>query len=334
MVTRARPLGWSREFSSEVTHPGGHPLTYVIVSRDDCMPPDTTTSLSEAVSRIEPGSSVAIGLALEHAVPFAAGHELLRQGTGKLTLIGPISDMLFDQLVGGGAVSRIRAAWVGNVSAGTGYRFREALENGQVTIEDHSNFSIALALQAGAMGVPYLPTRSLLGSDILEESDLFREECDPFTGKQVVLVPPVEPDWTVVHAQRASPRGDVHLWGNTGIVEPAVNAAENVLVTVEEVVEPAVIRSDPSRTMITHDQVTAIVECPYGAHPSPLTGHYNRDHDIYLEYHDHTRTQKGFDDWAEEWIFGIANRKGYLDRIPGNIDITDQVAAAEVSYGQ
>ncbi|MCL7418794.1 MAG: hypothetical protein M8354_13295, partial [Halalkalicoccus sp.] len=168
-----------------------------------------------AVSRIEPGSSIATGLALEHAIPFAAGHELLRQGIDDLTLIGPISDLLFDQLVGGGAVSQVRAAWVGNVSAGTGYRFREAVESGEIGIEDHSNFSIALALQAGAMGVPYLPTRSLLGSDVFDRSDLFREDTDPFSGEQIALVPAIEPDWAIVHAQRASPDGDVHLWGNT-----------------------------------------------------------------------------------------------------------------------
>ncbi|MFC7009701.1 CoA transferase subunit A [Halalkalicoccus salilacus] len=125
------------------------------------MTADSRITLEEAISEIKPGSSVAAGLALEHAIPFAAGHELLRQRIGDLTLIGPISDLLFDQLIGGGLVSRIRAAWVGNVSAGTGYRFREAIEDQEVEIEDHSNFSIALALKAGAMGLPYLPTRSL-----------------------------------------------------------------------------------------------------------------------------------------------------------------------------
>ncbi len=291
-------------------------------------------TLREAVSRIEPGSSIAAGLALEHAIPFAAGHELLRQGIDDLTMIGPISDLLFDQLVGGGAVSKIRAAWVGNVSAGTGYRFREAVEEGRIAVENHSNFSIALALQAGAMGVPYLPTRSLLGSDIFEESDLFRDAEDPFTGERIALVPAISPDWTLVHAQRASPEGDVHLWGNTGIVDPAVGAAENVLVTAEEIVEPDVIQSDPSRVAITREQVTAVVECPMGAHPSPLAGHYNRDNEHYLAYHRRTNTGEEFDDWADEWIYDISDRAEYANRIDAALDITDPTVAAEVRYGQ
>ena len=294
----------------------------------------TEPSLEEAISHMDSGSSIATGLALEHAIPFAAGHELLRQGIDDLTLFGPISDLLFDQLVGGGAVSNIRAAWVGNVSAGTGYRFREAVEENGIEVENHSNFSIALALQAGAMGVPYLPTRSLLGSDIFEESDLFIEEHDPFSDERIALVPAITPDWAIVHTQRASPDGDVHLWGNTGIVEPAIGAAENVLVTVEEIVEPEVITSDPSRVAITREQVTAVVECPTGAHPSPLAGYYNRDNEYYLEYHQQTKTQEDFNAWADEWVYGVSDRAEYSEQVDADLEITEPTVAAEVQYGQ
>lgn len=295
---------------------------------------ESSPTLQEAVSAIEPGSSVAAGLALEHAIPFAAGHELLRQEVDDLTLIGPISDLLFDQLVGGGAVSRIRAAWVGNVSAGTGYRFREAVESDRITVENHSNFSVALALEAAALGVPYLPTRSLLGSDIFEESDLFERAEDPFTGDDVALIPAIEPDWAIVHAQRASPEGDVHLWGNTGIVESAVGAAENVLVTAEEVVDPDTIQSDPSRVAITREQVASVVECPFGAHPSPVAGHYNRDNEYYLDYHRQTKTQDAYDEWAEKWVYGVENRAEYAELVDADLSITDPTVAAEVQYGQ
>jgi len=298
------------------------------------MTADPPATLEEAVSAIPSGSTVAAGLALEHAIPFAVGHELIRQGTDDLTLVGPISDLLFDQLVGAGAVSRIRAAWVGNVSAGTGYRFREAVESDAIAVENHSNFSIALALKAGALGVPYLPTRSLLGSDVFAESDLFRRGEDPFSGDEVAQVPAIEPDWTVVHAQRASPEGDVHLWGNTGIVDPAVGAAENVLVTAEEVVDGDTIKSDPSRTAITREQVSAVVECPYGAHPSPVAGHYNRDDEYYLDYHDRTDTQAAFDEWADEWVYGVEDREEYVEKVDADLSITEPTVAAEVRYGQ
>ncbi|MDJ1433290.1 CoA-transferase [Halostagnicola sp. A-GB9-2] len=291
-------------------------------------------TIEQAVSRIDSGSSIAAGLALEHSIPFAAGHELLRQGTDDLTMIGPISDLLFDQLIGGGAVSRVRAAWAGNVSAGTGYRFREAVENGTVDVEDHSNFSIALALKAGAMGVPYLPTKSLIGSDIFERSDLFLEESDPFGGDQLALVPAIEPDWTIVHAQRASPAGDAHLWGNMGITDPAVGAAENVLVTAEEIVDPDVIKSDPSRVGITRDKVTAVAECPFGAHPSPVAGYYNRDNEYYLEYSTQTKTQSAYDEWADEWVYGVSDREEYESLVERELGITEPTIAAEVQYGQ
>jgi glutaconate CoA-transferase subunit A len=298
------------------------------------MPRDKRVGMAEAASAIEPGDSVALGLALEHAIPFAAGHELIRQGTDDLTLVGPISDALFDQLVGAGLVSRIRAAWVGNVSAGTGYNFRRAVESGALDVEDHSNFSIALALRAGALGVPYLPTRSLLGSDVFAESDLFREAEDPFSGDRLALVPAVEPDWAVVHVQRASPHGDAHFWGNTGITHEAVGAADRVILTAEEVVAADVIRSDPSRTSITRESVAAVVECHFGAHPSPVAGRYNRDHDHFLDYHRRTAEPEGFDEWAAEWVHGVADRAGYAAKVEGDLSIEEPSVAAEVEYGQ
>lgn len=291
-------------------------------------------SMAAAVSEIDSGDSIAMGLALEHAIPFAVGHELIRQEVDDLTLIGPISDLLFDQLIGAGSVATVKAAWVGNVSAGTGYRFRSAVESGDLTVEDHSNFSIALALQAAAMGVPYLPTRSLLGSDIFEQHPRMRRDRDPFSNEPIALVPAEHPDWAVVHAQRACPAGDAHTWGNLGITLPAVGAAENVLLTVEEIVDEQVIRSDPSRVSITRDQVDAVVESPYGAHPSPLAGYYNRDNEYYLSYRDRSGTAEDFDDWANEWVYGVDDREAYRELITADLSITERSIAAEVEYGQ
>jgi glutaconate CoA-transferase subunit A len=298
---------------------------------------DKTASMAEAIGRIEPGSSVAAGLALEHAIPFAAGHELVRQGTDDLTLIGPISDVLFDQLVGAGLVSRIRAAWVGNVSAGSGYNYRRAVEDGEIEVENYSNFSIALALEAAAMGVPSLPTRSLLGSDIAREPQ-FRITEDPFEGERVVQVPAISPDWALVHVQRAAPTGDAHLWGNTGVTYEGVRAADRVVVTTEEIVDLDVITSDPSRTRITREQVDAVVEAPFGAHPSPLAGRYHRDNDFFLAYAEATRDPGGFREWADEWIHGVDGRTeyetAYRERIGRDLAVRDPTTAAEVTYGQ
>lgn len=297
------------------------------------MPADKTTSMAEAISRIDPGSTVAAGLALEHAIPFAAGHELARQGIDDLTLVGPISDVLFDQLVGAGVVSRVRAAWAGNVSAGSGYNFRRAVEAGDLSVENHSNFSVALALQAAALGVPYLPTRSLLGSDIAEEPQ-FRVTEDPFEGQRIVQVPAIAPDWAFVHVQRAAPTGDAHLWGNTGVTYQAVRAADHVLVTTEEVVDLDVIKSDPSRTRITREQVDAVVEAPFGAHPSPVAGRYNRDNEYFLAYADATRDADGFDAWADEWVYGVDSREEYREKVERDLSVQEPTTAAEVTYGK
>jgi len=294
-----------------------------------------TTDLADAVSHVDDGSTIAAGLALEHAIPFAAGHELARQGTEDLTLVGPISDMLFDQLVGCGLVSEIRAAWVGNVSAGSGYNFRRAVEGGEIDVENHSNFSVALALEAAAMGVPYLPTRSLLGSDIAAEPH-FRITEDPFEGETVVQVPAISPDWAVVHVQRAAPTGDAHFWGNAGITMEAVRAADHVLLTAEEIVDLDVIKSDPNRVEITREQVDHVVEVPFGAHPAPVTGHYNRDNEVYVEYAEQTRDPEGFEAWAEEWIYGVDDREEYREQVDGadELAVTEPTTAAEVTYGK
>jgi glutaconate CoA-transferase subunit A len=298
------------------------------------MPTEKVVSMADAIRQIESDSSVALGLALEHAIPFAAGHEIIRQEVSDLTLIGPISDLLFDQLIGAECIDRVRAAWVGNVSAGSGYCFRRAVEDDRLDVENHSNFSIALALKAGAMGVPYLPTRSLLGSAILAESDFLIESDDPFTGDPLVLVPAITPDWTIVHVQRADPYGDAHFWGNTGVTPQAVDAADNVLITAEEIVDPEVIKSDPSRVSITRDQVTAVVECPHGAHPSPLAGRYNRDNEYYLNYARQTETPAAFHEWVTDWVHGVETREEYYANIDRDLSINEPATAAEVAYGQ
>ncbi|WP_245902808.1 CoA transferase subunit A [Salinigranum rubrum] len=297
------------------------------------MPADKTTSMAEAIGRIDRGSTVAAGLALEHAIPSAAGHELIRQGVEDLTLVGPISDVLFDQFVAADLVSQVRAAWVGNVSAGSGYNYRRAVEGGEIDVENHSNFSIALSLHAAELGVPYLPTRSLLGSDIAAEPHL-RVTEDPFEGERVVQVPAIAPDWTFVHVQRASPAGDAHLWGNTGVTYEGVRAADRVVVTAEEVVDESVITSDPSRTRITREQVDAVVEVPFGAHPSPLAGRYHRDNDFYLEYAESTRDPDDAAAWLDEWVYGVDDRAAYMEKIDRDLSVEEPTVAAEVTYGQ
>ncbi|MCU1301800.1 MAG: 3-oxoadipate CoA-transferase, partial [Candidatus Sulfotelmatobacter sp.] len=231
-------------------------------------------SMQEAITEIIPdGSSVAVGLQLEQMIPFAAGHEIIRQKKCGLTLIGPISDILFDQLIAAGCAEKIIAAWVGNVMMGSAYNFRRAVEEDGMKIFNMTNFTIALALQAGAMGVPFLPTRTALGSDLTKGNHFFYQVISPFEPKETLwAVRALVPDVAIVHVQRADCEGNAHCWGNFGVMIEAVRAAKRVIIVAEEIVDPEVIASDPNRTVIPGFLVNAVVECPYGAHPSPVQG--------------------------------------------------------------
>jgi glutaconate CoA-transferase subunit A len=298
-------------------------------------------TMREAIARYVPdGASVAMGLALEPLIPYAAGHEIIRQQRRGLTLIGPISDILFDMLIGAGCVDKITAAWVGNVSEGLGHCYRRAVEKGipqRITVEEHSNFTISLALLAASLGSPYIPTRSLLGSDIIRQNPTFRQERSPFTDEPLVLVPALRPDVTIIHVQRSDEDGNAHTWGSLGISKEAMLAAHDVILVAEEIVPREVIVSDPNRVLGPSFKVRAVVHEPWGAHPSPVQGYYNRDHQFFHEYHLRTRTAEGFQQWLDEWVLQIANRATYLAKLPEghiqNLAAQEHRIAAPIDYG-
>ncbi|HEX6262651.1 MAG TPA: CoA-transferase [Actinomycetota bacterium] len=297
-------------------------------------------SMRDAVSEhVSDGSSVVMGTCLESMIPFAAGHELIRQERRELTLIGPISDILFDQLIGAGCVARIRAAWVGNVSAGLGHNYRRAAERGTprpIEVEDHSNLSIALGLHAAALGLPFLPTRSLLGSDIAAGSDAFADLRDPWSEDRLLAVRAIRPDVAIVGAQRADENGNAHAWGNLGVTQDAVMAADRVILLAEEIVTGDVIRSDPGRVLVPGFRVSAIVHEPGACHPSPVQGCYRRDHAAFAEYHEATRDEEGFEAWLREWILEVPDRAAYLERLGPRWDALrdlHEARAAVTDYG-
>lgn len=298
-------------------------------------------TLSEAVSRfVSSGRSIALGTSLEGLIPFAAGQEIIRQGFRDLTLIGPISDMLFDQLIGGGCVSKIRAAWVGNVSTGIAYHLRRAVEQGipgPVEMENHSNFSIALGLHAGALDVPYLPARTLLGSDIIKGNPNFKISTCPFSGQTLLLVGAIRPDLAIIHVQRCDAFGNAHLWGNMGVSVEAAKASREVMVIAEEIVPSEVIRSDPNRTVIPGFIVSAVVEEPWGAHPSAVQGYYGHDDPVYVEYARETKTLEGSRRWFQKWVYGVKDRGEYLGLIPekqlDSLKVKQSAPAVMTEYG-
>jgi len=295
--------------------------------------------MHEAIAKFVPDrASVALGLQMEQMIPFAAGHEIIRQKKQGLTLIGPISDILFDQLIGAGCVEQVIAAWVGNVMMGSAYNFRRAVEQDGMKVFNMTNFTVALALQAGAMGVPFLPTKTALGSDTAKGNHFFYQIFSPFASKEPLwAVRALNPDVTIVHVQRADAEGNAHCWGNFGVMIDGVRAAKRVIVVAEEIVEPEVIASDPNRTVIPGFRVNAVVECPFGAHPSPVQGYYNRDNAFFREYHEQTKTKEGTGAWLDNWVYGVPNREAYLKQLGWtrveNLGVKQHAYAAQADFG-
>src|SRR6478672_1085938 len=273
-------------------------------------------TLHEAIERdVQDSMSIAMGCGLESLIPFAASYEIIRQNKKDLTLIGPISDMQFDQLIGAGSVKRIIASWVGNVAAGLGHNYRRAAETGiphPIEIEEHSNFTIGLGLQAGAMGVPFLPTRTIQGSDFAQCEQFKQVNC-PFTGEQLIAVRAIRPDVTILHVQRADAEGNAHVWGNFGVMREAAFAADKVILTCEELVDHDVILSDPNRNIIPSFVVSSVVHEPFGSYPSPTQGFARRDDNFYFEYHKATRSREGFEEWLRKWVLSVKDHRDFLD---------------------
>jgi glutaconate CoA-transferase subunit A len=315
--------------------------------------------MHEAISELVPdGASVALGLQMEQMIPFAAGHELIRQKKKDLTLIGPISDILFDQLIGAGCVEKVIAAWVGNVMMGSAYNFRRAVEDDGMKVINLTNFTVALALQAGAMGVPFLPTKTALGSDTVRDNEFFVEIESPFQAslagesstrpdsrgrlsprgpEKLHAVRALVPDVTVVHVQRADHEGNAHCWGNFGVMIEGVRAARRVIVVAEEIVEPEVIASDPNRTVIPGFLVNAVVECPYGAHPSPVQGYYKRDDAFFRQYHEQTKTKPDTAAWLDRWVYGVPDQRAYMNQLGAcrvdELGVKQHAYAAQTDFG-
>lgn len=297
--------------------------------------------MKDAISRYVPsGSMVLLGAQLEPMIPFAAGHEMIRQARRNLTLVGPISDILFDQMIGAGCVERVMAAWVGNVSEGAGYCFRRAVEQGtpqKIDVVDYSNFTLALALHAGALGVPFLPTYATLGSDLPKSNGNLREFASPVSEEKLIAVRALRPDVAIIHVQRADAQGNAHVWGSLGVAVDGARASRSVIVVAEEIVPPEVIASDPNRTLIPGFLVSALVHEPWGAQPSPVQGHYNRDHKYFAEYHEATRELSGFESWLQRHVLMVQDRKEYLKQLTAEriekLEVHEHAMAAAADFG-
>ncbi len=303
--------------------------------------PDKLLSLKDAVARsIHDGDSVVIGACLEPAIPFAATFEIIRQAKKDLNVIAPISDASSDMLIGAGCVAQVTGAWVGNVSGGLGHNYRRAVEKQNpraIRVNDYSNFSLGMALLAGAYAMPYVPVRSLLGSDILKSNPDLRLGVNPLSadGEPVVLVAPLRPDVAVLPVQRADRYGNSHFWGSTGVSQEAAMAADRVILLAEEIVEPAVIASDPNRVVYPGFRVSAVVHEPAAQHPSPMTGLWRRDNEFFNDYHARTREREGFLAWLKEWVLDVPDHAAYRAKLGARLErlrVKETRLAAPVNF--
>lgn len=288
---------------------------------------------------VQDADSVVLGAGLETAIPFCATYELIRQGKRRLNIVAPISDASTDMLIGAGCVAEITGAWVGNVSGGLGHNYRRAAEKGlpnPIKIHDHSNFSIGMALLAGAYGMPYAPLKSLLGSDILKSNPDFQIADNPFApGERVVLAKPLKPDVAILAVQRADEAGNSHYWGSSGVAQEAAFAAERVILIADEIVASGVIASDPSRPLFPGFRVSAVVHVEGGCHPAPLTGRWQRDSAFFNDYHARSREFEGFRAWLDEWVLGCADPAAYARKLGARreqLRIKGEALAAPVNF--
>ena len=266
-----------------------------------------------------------MGAALENAIPFAVTHELIRQGFQNLNMVAPISDISTDMLIGAGCVKTVTGAWVGNVSGGMGHNYRRAAEKGipnTITINDYSNFSIGMAFFAGAYGLPYIPVKSILGSDITKSNSSIKMATNPFSDEYepVALVPALKPDIAFLVVQRSDRFVNSQIWGSTGLTQEASIAAEKKIVLADEIVEPEVIASDPGRVLIPGFGVNAVCHVPAACHPSPLIGRWKRDNDFFHDYHKETRDPAGFEIWCDQWIRHLPDHEAYRTKLGDRLE--------------
>jgi glutaconate CoA-transferase subunit A len=265
-------------------------------------------SLATGVAELVNDGDVVALEGFTHLIPYAAGHELIRQGRRELTLLRMTPDLIYDQLIGMGCARKLVFSWGGNPGVGSLHRFRDAVEHGwpqPLELEEHSHAGMAAAYAAGAANLPFGVLRGYSGTDLAERTTVGWIDC-PFTGERLAAVRAIRPDLTIIHAQQADRAGNVQLWGISGVQKEAVLAAARSLVTVEEIVDELVPR--PHAVVLPAWTVTAVAVAPRGAHPSYAHGYYDRDNDFYVRWDAISRDRAGFAEWMQEHVLeaGVA----------------------------
>lgn len=266
---------------------------------------------------VRDGDTVAIE-GFTHLICFAAGHEIIRQRRRDLTLCRMTPDVVYDQMIGAGVAKKLVFSWLGNPGVGSLHAVRRRIERADpapLEIEEYSHFGMVCRYVAGASNLPFFPLRSYTHSDMPATNPNIVPIASPFGDETLYAVPPLHPDVAIVHAQRADARGDTQIWGLLGCQKEAAFAAERVIVVCEELVEEAVVRRDPNRTVIPGLIVDAVVVEPRACHPSYVQGYYDRDNRFYLDWDAIARDPASLEAWLAEWVYGLSSHAEYVEKL-------------------
>ncbi|MBI3240936.1 MAG: CoA transferase subunit A [Chloroflexi bacterium] len=273
------------------------------------------TSLSQAIAAHVHDGDTVYAAGFTHLIPFAAGHEIIRQGKKNLILARATPDIIYEQMVAAGCARKLIFSYSGNPGVGSLRIIRAEMEAGRLEYEEYSHFAMITRLTAGASGLPFLPMKSVGTDDLVKANSQYRTVIDPYGSGSLNTVPALNPDVAIIHAQRASAGGEAQIWGIIGEQKEAAFAAKRVIVTAEEIVDEAVIRADPNRTIIPGLIVSAVCHAPFCAHPSYAQGYYDRDNPFYLEWDKVSSDPESVKRWLDEWVFGVKDRDEYWAKL-------------------
>ncbi len=292
--------------------------------------------LEQAVSQLVQDGDTVYAAGFTHLIPFAAGHEIIRQKKRQLTLARATPDLIYDQMVAGGCARKVIFSYMGTPGVGSLRIVRAEIEAGQLEWEEYSHFGMISRLQAGATGLPFMPMNPTAAGDLERLNPNYRTVQDPYSGGVVVVVPALNPDVAIVHVQRADADGNAHIWGIIGEQKEAAFAAQRVILTTEEIVDEAVIRSDPNRTLIPGFIVDAVCLVPHCAHPSYTQGYYDRDNNFYLKWDEISSSRDATLNYLDEWVYGVKDRAEYWQKLGDEVHQRLKIGSrpsATVDYG-
>ncbi len=279
--------------------------------------PDKLVSMREAIQEnVKPGSELYLE-GFTHLISFAAAHEIIRQGIRDLTAIRLTPDLVYDQLIEAGLVKKLVFSWAGNPGVGSLHALRRRSQKDSVSkieLEEYSHFGMVARTLAGSAGLPFWTLKNFEGTHIEEANPKIKSVICPYTGQRFATVPAVHPDVAIIHVQRADKEGNSQVWGLMGTQKEVAFASKRVIIVAEEIVDTSVIRSDPNRTLIPGILVDHVVHEPWGCHPSYAQGYYDRDNDFYVKWEEISRDPKTYQDYLNEFVFGVKDRKGYLEK--------------------